>query len=98
MRAAQTAPNSISQNPSSIVDLPSPHQDPSFPTISRRRSTRLVSKMHVGRPKSAVAIRHSSAAEEALGPRTRTPTPTPPSSRVLRSLPESSPAPTTTIT
>ncbi|KAK9170018.1 hypothetical protein Syun_002158 [Stephania yunnanensis] len=63
--AAKTAPNSISQNPSSISPLP-----PSRPELSHdfcgRRSTRLVSKMHVGRPKSAVATRHSSAAEEAL--------------------------------
>ncbi|KAK9139173.1 hypothetical protein Scep_008854 [Stephania cephalantha] len=63
--AAKQAPNSISQNPSSISPLP-----PSRPELSHdfcgRRSTRLVSKMHVGRPKSAVATRHSSAAEEAL--------------------------------
>ncbi|KAK9121595.1 hypothetical protein Syun_019212 [Stephania yunnanensis] len=63
--AAKQAPNSISQNPSSIS--PSPHQDPSFPTILRRAAPPASSlKMHVGRPKSAVATRHSSAAEEAL--------------------------------
>ncbi|KAK9950515.1 hypothetical protein M0R45_006001 [Rubus argutus] len=61
------APTPLSQNPtfSSLCPLPPPKSD-LVTAFSGRRSTRFVSKMHFGRPKTTVGSRHSSLAEEAL--------------------------------
>ncbi|KAI9182718.1 hypothetical protein LWI28_028195 [Acer negundo] len=50
--------HSLSHLPSSKSELTS--------DFSGRRSTRFVSKLHLGRPKYSMSTRHSSAAEEAL--------------------------------
>ncbi|CAH8320099.1 unnamed protein product [Eruca vesicaria subsp. sativa] len=67
-RAVTSAPPS-----SSAVSAPSSTKFPPLQTpksassdFSGRRSTRFVSKMHFGRPKTLSSSRHSSAAEEAL--------------------------------
>ncbi|KAL5561033.1 hypothetical protein UlMin_030780 [Ulmus minor] len=60
-------PSGLSQNPtfSSICPLQVPKSELAT-VFSGRRSTRFVSKMHLGRPKTTVGSRHSSVAEEAL--------------------------------
>ncbi|CAN6572621.1 hypothetical protein ACFX13_048141 [Malus domestica] len=50
---------------SSLPSLPPPKSD-LVTAFSGRRSTRFVSKMHLGRPKTTVGSRHSALAEEAL--------------------------------
>ncbi|XP_010533956.1 PREDICTED: pentatricopeptide repeat-containing protein At2g31400, chloroplastic-like [Tarenaya hassleriana] len=68
--AAVPAPPScpLSQMPTlfpALSPLKTPKSDLS-PAFSGRRPTRFVSKMHFGRPKTTMATRHSSAAEDAL--------------------------------
>ncbi|KAL5700844.1 Pentatricopeptide repeat-containing protein gun1 [Ranunculus cassubicifolius] len=66
--AAKPGTTPLSQNPnfSSLSPLP-PSKSELGADFRGRRSTRLVSKMHFGRPKTAVGgSRHTSAAEEAL--------------------------------
>ncbi|KAL7200308.1 hypothetical protein ACSBR1_032268 [Camellia fascicularis] len=60
-------PTTTTTNPSfpSLSSLP-PSKSELSSDFSGRRSTRFVSKMHFGRPKTAVASRHTSTAEEAL--------------------------------
>ncbi|KAF3436559.1 hypothetical protein FNV43_RR23651 [Rhamnella rubrinervis] len=62
-----TSQTSLSQNPafSSLCPLPAPKSELAA-VFSGRRSTRFVSKMHLGRPKTTVGCRHTSIAEEAL--------------------------------
>ncbi|KAA8549067.1 hypothetical protein F0562_000751 [Nyssa sinensis] len=62
-----TSSTTLSRNPNfpSIASLP-PSKSELTADFSGRRSTRFVSKMHFGRPKTAVASRHTSNAEEAL--------------------------------
>ncbi|KAF5194048.1 Pentatricopeptide repeat-containing protein [Thalictrum thalictroides] len=65
---AKQNPSSLSQNPNfpSISPLP-PSKSELGADFRGRRSTRLVSKMHFGRPKTIVGgSRHTTAAEEAL--------------------------------
>ncbi|CBI36966.3 unnamed protein product, partial [Vitis vinifera] len=59
-----TATNRNSNFPS-LSPLP-PSKSELTADFSGRRSTRFVSKMHFGRPKTAAAARHTSTAEEAL--------------------------------
>ncbi|PON45009.1 Smr domain containing protein [Trema orientale] len=61
------APTGFSQNPAfrSLCPLPAPKSELAT-VFSGRRSTRFVSKMHWGRPKTTVGSRHTSVAEEAL--------------------------------
>ncbi|KAM6541432.1 hypothetical protein CsatB_005879 [Cannabis sativa] len=58
---------SLSQNPAfqSLCPLSAPKSELAA-VFSGRRSTRFVSKMHWGRPKTTVGSRHTSFAEEAL--------------------------------
>ncbi|XP_057461707.1 pentatricopeptide repeat-containing protein GUN1, chloroplastic-like [Actinidia eriantha] len=71
--ATKTAPTSTTTtaaaaaNPSfpSLSSLP-PSKSELSADFSGRRSTRFISKMHFGRPKNAVASRHTSTAEEIL--------------------------------
>ncbi|KAF7818128.1 pentatricopeptide repeat-containing protein [Senna tora] len=67
--AAKSSPTPcpVPQNPSfsSLCPLPSPKSELSA-DFSGRRSTRFVSKMHLGRPKSGLSSPHTSIAEEAL--------------------------------
>ncbi|XP_065860295.1 pentatricopeptide repeat-containing protein GUN1, chloroplastic [Euphorbia lathyris] len=64
---ATTAAAPHIQNPTfpSLTPLQSPKSDLSA-DFSGRRSTRFVSKLHLGRPKTSMSSRHSSVAEEAL--------------------------------
>ncbi|KAI9082537.1 hypothetical protein K1719_035406 [Acacia pycnantha] len=64
---ASTIPCSVPQNPSlsSFCSVPSPKSELAA-DFSGRRSTRFVSKMHLGRPKSGLTSPHSSIAEEVL--------------------------------
>ncbi|XP_059659291.1 pentatricopeptide repeat-containing protein GUN1, chloroplastic [Cornus florida] len=73
-------PRNAAKSPSAFAAATPLSANPNFPSLapvapsrselsadfSGRRSTRFVSKMHFGRPKNAVASRHSFAAEEAL--------------------------------
>ncbi|KAK3034628.1 hypothetical protein RJ639_033583 [Escallonia herrerae] len=61
------APAPLSRNPNfpTLATLP-PSKSELAADFSGRRSTRFVSKMHFGRPKTAAASRHSLTAEEAL--------------------------------
>ncbi|KAL6225703.1 hypothetical protein ACLB2K_004552 [Fragaria x ananassa] len=52
--------------PSSFSSLCPPAKSDLVSAFSGRRSTRMVSKMHLGRPKTTVGSRHSPLAEEAL--------------------------------
>ncbi|ESQ36319.1 hypothetical protein EUTSA_v10006755mg [Eutrema salsugineum] len=66
--AATTASGQLSQASPRFPAL-SPLQTPKSdlsPDFAGRRSTRFVSKMHFGRPKTAMASRHSLVAEDAL--------------------------------
>ncbi|XP_010547469.1 PREDICTED: pentatricopeptide repeat-containing protein At2g31400, chloroplastic-like [Tarenaya hassleriana] len=66
--SSAAAAGPLSQTPALFPAL-SPLQTPKpdlSPDFSGRRSTRFVSKMHFGRPKTTMATRHSSAAEDAL--------------------------------
>ncbi|KAM7521398.1 hypothetical protein LguiA_011300 [Lonicera macranthoides] len=60
-----TAPLPRNPNFPSISSLP-PSKSELASDFSGRRSTRFVSKMHFGRPKTAGSSRHTSTAEEAL--------------------------------
>ncbi|TYG44815.1 hypothetical protein ES288_D11G125200v1 [Gossypium darwinii] len=60
---AAAASASTVRAPLSQVSTPFPSLDPDF---SGRRSTRFVSKMHLGRPKTSINTRHTSIAEEVL--------------------------------
>ncbi|XP_028771035.1 pentatricopeptide repeat-containing protein At2g31400, chloroplastic isoform X1 [Neltuma alba] len=62
-----TIPGPVPQNPSlsSFCSLPSPKSELAA-DFSGRRSTRFVSKMHLGRPKSGLSSPHSSIAEDVL--------------------------------
>ncbi|MBA0861411.1 hypothetical protein Goshw_027585 [Gossypium schwendimanii] len=60
---AAAASASTVRAPVSQVSTPFPSLDPDF---SGRRSTRFVSKMHLGRPKTSINTRHTSIAEEVL--------------------------------
>ncbi|TYI00278.1 hypothetical protein ES332_A11G122500v1 [Gossypium tomentosum] len=60
---ATAASASTVRAPLSQVSTPFPSLDPDF---SGRRSTRFVSKMHLGRPKTSINTRHTSIAEEVL--------------------------------
>ncbi|MBA0863069.1 hypothetical protein Goshw_016323 [Gossypium schwendimanii] len=61
--AASAASASSARAPISQTPAPFPSLAPDF---SGRRSTRFVSKMHLGRPKTTVNTRHTSVAEEVL--------------------------------
>ncbi|CAH2059921.1 unnamed protein product [Thlaspi arvense] len=62
--AATVSSGTLSKTPTfSPLQTPKPGLSSDF---SGRRSTRFVSKMHFGRPKTTMASRHSSAAEDAL--------------------------------
>ncbi|KAI4349754.1 hypothetical protein L6164_010314 [Bauhinia variegata] len=67
--AAKTsaAPCTFPQNPafSALSALPTPKSELGA-NFSGRRSTRFVSKMHLGRPKASFSTRYTSIAEEAL--------------------------------
>ncbi|XWS46542.1 hypothetical protein CRYUN_Cryun14cG0076700 [Craigia yunnanensis] len=56
--AASTTRSPLSQTPTPFPSL--------APDFSGRRSTRFVSKMHLGRPKTTMNTRHTSIAEEVL--------------------------------
>ncbi|WCJ22341.1 Pentatricopeptide repeat-containing protein GUN1 chloroplastic [Euphorbia peplus] len=75
------APRNGTPNPGAATTAAAPHiQNPNFTSLtpiqspksdlaadfSGRRSTRFVSKLHFGRPKTSMSSRHSSSAEEAL--------------------------------
>uniref|UniRef100_A0A5B7AU20 Smr domain-containing protein n=1 Tax=Davidia involucrata TaxID=16924 RepID=A0A5B7AU20_DAVIN len=63
--ATTTTPISRNPNFPSLASVP-PSKSELAADFSGRRSTRFVSKMHFGRPKTAAASRHTSTAEEAL--------------------------------
>ncbi|KAK9281785.1 hypothetical protein L1049_004691 [Liquidambar formosana] len=64
--AATATPLSKNPNFPSLTHLPHSNKSELTADFSGRRSTRFVSKMHFGRPKTAMSSRHTSVAEEAL--------------------------------
>ncbi|PRQ45179.1 putative Smr domain, tetratricopeptide-like helical domain-containing protein [Rosa chinensis] len=64
--AAKPAAAAAAPGPTSFSSLCPPSKSDLVAAFSGRRSTRFVSKMHFGRPKTTVGSRHSSLAEEAL--------------------------------
>ncbi|KAJ7973086.1 Pentatricopeptide repeat-containing protein [Quillaja saponaria] len=64
---SNTTPCPLSQNPNfpSLCSIPSQKSELAA-DFSGRRSTRFVSKMHFGRPKTTLCTRHTSIAEEVL--------------------------------